>query len=298
MRHLARNRRALSFRPRYHRGRHPVTMRHMNIPLSAQRIAALSSDVHCRADLELVASTGSTNADLLARLNRLTGPLLLVAEAQTAGRGRAGREWFSAPGSALTFSLAWKFMRPLAGLVGLPLAVGVAIAETLASFGIDAQLKWPNDVLRDGRKLAGILIETATVNDGGQPAIWAVVGVGLNIILPEQLVTKIGVPVAQMSDGIDRDQLMASLWRHLEQALAEFDAAGFDAFMERWNRLHAYAGQMVTIIDRGRTLHEGRAAGVDQSGRLQIDTGAGPVMVVAGDVSLRALKESGNVAVN
>src|SRR5437868_5078441 len=102
-------------------------MHDMTIPLSAQRIAALSIEAARRVDIEVVAATGSTNADLLARLEQLTQPVLLLAETQTAGRGRAGRPWHSAPGAALTFSLAWKFARPLQYLAGLPLAVGVAI---------------------------------------------------------------------------------------------------------------------------------------------------------------------------
>ena len=122
---------------------------------------------------DFVAETGSTNADLLARAaastSGLDGPVLLLAGSQTAGRGRAGRSWQSAPDASLTFSLAWKFDRALPQLVGLPLAVGVAIAEALHACGLDARLKWPNDVLLDGRKLAGILIETQAAPTGASP---------------------------------------------------------------------------------------------------------------------------------
>src|SRR5690606_28510555 len=103
---------------------------------------------------------------------------------QTAGRGRAGRPWYAAPGRSLTFSLAWKFQRPVHALVGLPLAVGVALAEALAMYNIEVGLKWPNDVLHEGRKLAGILIESASV-DSPQPASWAVIGIGINMRLEQ-----------------------------------------------------------------------------------------------------------------
>src|SRR5687768_7472650 len=105
-----------------------------SFPLSADLIGAGCR--HAAVDIEVVAETGSTNADLMARLPDLQAPLLLIAETQTAGRGRSGRAWLSAGGTALTFSLAWKFNRPLAALAGLPLTVGVALAETLASLGI------------------------------------------------------------------------------------------------------------------------------------------------------------------
>jgi BirA family biotin operon repressor/biotin-[acetyl-CoA-carboxylase] ligase len=265
-----------------------------NFPLSADLIAA-----GCRyaaIDVEVVAETGSTNADLMARLPQLQAPLLLAAEMQTAGRGRAGRAWHSAPGAALTFSLAWRFNRPLAGLPGLPLAVGVALAEALGEFGVDVQLKWPNDVLKDGAKLAGILIETGNTGNVGSAdrknTTWAVIGIGLNIALSEPVTRQIGRDAADLpSLRQDRNRLMSAVLDGLARALQKFDQHGFEAFHARWNELHAYAGQAVVILDRTldreRVLHEGRAAGVDILGRLLLDTVAGPVAVMAGDVSLR-----------
>lgn len=238
-----------------------------------------------------MAETGSTNADLLARLDRLASPVLLVASMQTAGRGRAGRAWHSAPEATLTFSLAWRFGRPLQTLTGLPLAVGVALAETLASFDVEARLKWPNDVLKDGGKLAGILIETAAVGSARSGGIWAVVGIGLNLAMPARLAAQIGRPGAAMATlPIDRNRLMAALLNGLSAMLAEFDGAGFAAFAARWNRLHAYAGRQVVILDGGQALHQGIAAGVDDSGRLLLDTAKGRIAIVAGDVSLRAVE--------
>lgn len=235
--------------------------------------------------VEVVAETGSTNADLLARAAGLEHNLLLVALSQTAGRGRAGRSWLSGDGS-LTFSLAWKFRLPLHALAGLPLAVGVALAETLASLDVRVQLKWPNDVLKDGAKLAGVLIETQSAPDGG---LWTVIGVGMNLALPDELELAIGRPAASAPwlASMERAALMAALLDRLAASLAQFEQQGFAAFSARWNRLHAWQGRPVAIVDHGATLHEGMAAGVDDSGALLLDTASGRVAIVAGDVSLR-----------
>ena len=250
--------------------------------MDAQRIADLSS---AGVAVEVVPQTGSTNADLLARAAMLSAPLLLIAEHQTAGRGRAGRSWLSAPGHSLTFSLAWRFEGGLPALTGLPLAVGTALAETLGRLGQPVQLKWPNDLLKDGDKLAGILVETQAAAAG----TWAIVGIGLNLAMPDELEARIGRPVAAVPwlARMDRDALMAALLDGLAQALQAFAATGFAAFSARWNLLHAYQGQPVTIVDRGAVLHEGLAAGVDDGGRLLLDTEAGRIAIVAGDVSLR-----------
>jgi BirA family biotin operon repressor/biotin-[acetyl-CoA-carboxylase] ligase len=251
--------------------------------MNAERIAALSRS---GIAVEVVPETGSTNADLLARAPQLTAPVLRIAEHQTAGRGRAGRSWLSEPGHSLTFSLAWRFDGGLRTLAGLPLAVGVALAETLERLGQPVQLKWPNDVLKDGAKLAGILVETQALPDG---AAWAIVGIGVNLVMPDALEEKIGRSAAAMPwlARMDRDELMAALLDGLADALALFAHAGFGAFVPRWNLLHAWQGHPVVILDRGEVLHDGLAAGVDDTGRLLLDTAAGRITVVAGDVSLR-----------
>ncbi|TFW29982.1 biotin--[acetyl-CoA-carboxylase] ligase [Massilia horti] len=251
--------------------------------MNAQSIAQHST---CAVAVEVVAETGSTSADLLARAPHLAHPLLLVAENQTAGRGRAGRNWLSSPGNSLTFSLAWRFSGGPQRLVGLPLAIGVALAETLARLGVQVQLKWPNDLLKDGHKLAGILIETQTAPDGG---LWTVIGIGMNLVLPDGLEAQLGRSVAAIPwlAQMDRDQLMAALLDGLAGGLREFEQAGFAAFAARWNLRHGWQGQVVTILDRGEVLHEGVAAGVDDAGRLLLDTATGRMAIVAGDVSLR-----------
>jgi BirA family biotin operon repressor/biotin-[acetyl-CoA-carboxylase] ligase len=256
--------------------------------MNGAAIAALSRAAQSDPSLavEVVEETGSTNADLLARAATLTGPLLLVARNQIAGRGRAGRSWLSSSEGSLTFSLAWKFDGGLARLTGLPLAVGVALAETLERLGVQVGLKWPNDVLRDGDKLAGILIETQALPDGG---VWAVIGIGLNLLMPDELEARIGRSVASLPwlARMDRDTLLAALLDGLAGALGEFGHAGFAAFAARWNLRHAWQGELVTILDGARVLHEGSAAGVDDAGRLLLDTPTGRIAVLAGDVSLR-----------
>ena len=251
--------------------------------MNAERIMALSK---AGIAVEVVLETGSTNADLLARAPSLGAPVLLVAEHQTAGRGRAGRSWLSSPGHSLTFSLAWKFGGGLQKLTGLPLAIGTALAETLGRLGQPVQLKWPNDVLKDGDKLAGILVETAPVPDG---AVWTVIGIGLNLAMPDELEEQIGRPVAAVPwlARMERDTLLAAILDGQAEALRLFGQSGFSAFSARWNLLHGWQGQTVVILDRGEVLHEGLAAGVDDAGRLLLDTENGRAAIVAGDVSLR-----------
>jgi BirA family biotin operon repressor/biotin-[acetyl-CoA-carboxylase] ligase len=255
--------------------------------MNAAAIMALSNS---GVAVEVVEQTGSTNADLLARAATLAAPVLLVARNQTAGRGRAGRSWLSSSEGSLTFSLAWRFEGGLARLTGLPLAVGVALAETLERLGVQVGLKWPNDVLRDGDKLAGILIETqAAQNGNASGGVWAVIGIGLNLVMPDELEAQIGRNVASLPwlARMDRDALLAALLDGLTGALREFERAGFGAFAARWNLRHAWQGETVTVLDRGTVLHEGSAAGVDDAGRLLLDTQEGRITVLAGDVSLR-----------
>lgn len=134
--------------------------------------------------LQAVAEVGSTNTVLLERSRRDAQPQLLVAERQHAGRGRLGRDWWSAPGDSLTFSLAWPCEGwPLDQLSGLSLAVGLALAEAIEPAGRRLRLKWPNDLWLDGRKLGGVLIETAA-SAGGAPRV-VVIGVGLNLRAPQ-----------------------------------------------------------------------------------------------------------------
>ena len=251
--------------------------------MNAAAIAALS---RAGVAVEVVAQTGSTNADLLARAGTLAAPLLLMAEHQSAGRGRAGRSWLSSPEGSLTFSLAWRFDGGPQALLGLPLAVGVALADTLGTLGQQVQLKWPNDVLKDGDKLAGILIETQAAPGGGT---WTVIGIGLNLLMPDEMEAQLGRSAAGMPwlARMDRDALMAALLDGLADCLREFAMRGFAAFSARWNLRHAWQGETVVLLDGGVVRHEGRAAGVDDSGRLLLDTDEGRITVMAGDVSLR-----------
>ena len=260
--------------------------------------------------IEVVARTGSTNTDLLARVGNaqaglvtntaavdeappLLGPTLLVALAQTAGRGRAGRSWQSDAGS-LTFSLAWPCPQPVTSLVGLPLAIGVAVAEVLAARQVEVALKWPNDILLTGRKLAGILIETtASGADSGRSRrqTWAVIGIGMNLLRASDDEKTGDVSASAALPATDRNVLLAELLDALVVTLRHFEQAGLAPFVARWNALHVHAGQRVDIIDQGKILHSGVALGVDASGRLLLQSGTPAqtrvVAIVAGDVSLR-----------
>lgn len=260
----------------------------MTKPLDAARIAERCAATRNGLAIEVTASTGSTNADLRQRIDQLRTPVLLAAEQQTAGRGRAGRSWLAAPGDSLCFSLAWPFGGTVARLAGLPLAIGVAVADSLRARGHQVTLKWPNDLLLDGVKLGGILVETGIARSDSELTLWAVIGIGLNVHPNTSRDAGLGHEVAALGDDMDRDDLLASLVDALVAALALFDAQGLAPFVDRWQRWHAFAGLPVMILEQDKVLQQGIPRGIDAQGCLLLETDAGLVPIAAGDVSLRA----------
>ncbi len=241
------------------------------------------------SSLQVVLETDSTN-----RLVREQAPALLhtgaavLAEHQTAGRGRRGRRWVSVFGGALQFSLAWRFDLPVAGLAGLSLAAGVAVAETLAEFGLDRhRLKWPNDLVADGAKLAGILVEVAGEADG--PCL-AVIGVGLNLRLNPGCAEGIDQPWTDLARLLptlpSRNLLAGRLLARLTEACLEYQRAGLRPFLPRWHRWDGCLDRPVTLFTPAGRV-EGRARGVDAQGALRLETASGLELHHAGEVSLR-----------
>jgi BirA family biotin operon repressor/biotin-[acetyl-CoA-carboxylase] ligase len=239
--------------------------------------------------IDVVDQTGSTNDDLMLR-SRQGAPagLVRVAETQTAGRGRRQRNWYSAPGGALTFSLLWAFDSGAQALSGLPLAVGVSLVRSLHALKVrGVQLKWPNDLLWQQRKLGGVLIETS---GSAQGVVNAVIGVGLNLRLTRHVVERIDQPAADLESAglrVGRNELLARLLLDLRDVLGTFSREGFRALRSEWERLHAYRDKMVRLDMAGETCLEGRVIGVDEYGALLLETGSGIRAFHSGELSLR-----------
>ena len=230
--------------------------------------------------VEVLPSIDSTNTELMrrARAGRIE-PVLLVAETQTAGRGRLGRDWHSSaaadPGASLTFSLGLPLQ--MADWSGLSLAVGVSVASSLHP---DLQLKWPNDVWLQDRKLAGILIETTSIG----ATRYAVIGVGINIA-PREASGLATAPawLQELLPGIDASQTLQRLAAPLVRAVKRFEAQGLAPFLQAFESRDALAGRSVTLSD-GTT---GQARGVDGSGALLVHTLAGLQRISSSEVSVR-----------
>ncbi len=235
--------------------------------------------------VEVLPEIDSTNTELMrrARAGRLE-PVLLLAEHQTAGRGRLGRQWQSGVGGAagamapaLTFSIG-VVLTP-ADWSGLSLAVGISIAHSLHP---DVRLKWPNDLWWRDRKLAGILIETASFGEFR----YAVIGVGVNVAAPKS--ADFSVPAAWLGEvipGITAQAALGRLAAPLVRTVKAFEATGFGPFKDRFNRCDALAGLAVTLSDG----MSGTAQGVDECGALLVHTAQGLRKVTSSEVSVRPL---------
>ena len=244
--------------------------------------------------VEVVASTGSTNEDLLvrARRRRPDGPLLLAADEQTAGRGRQQRRWVARPRTALLFSLSVPLAGLPAALPAVTLACGVALADYLIGRAVPVRLKWPNDLLLDGRKLAGVLCELAVDADGHATLV---VGVGINGGLNDADRAAIGQPAAALEECVpwpllaaEREAWIAALAGVVLLTVRRFAGEGFTPWRKRFNELLDARGQRVDIVDDGHIVASGRVVEVDTIGRRMLATAGGSRSINVGDVSLRA----------
>jgi len=237
--------------------------------------------------VEVLDECASTSTLLLERaLNGAAHASVIVCEHQTAGRGRRGAEWISTLGGGLAFSMLWRFQRAAGELSGLSLALAVGVARGIEKLGAGpVRVKWPNDLLLAERKLGGILIEM----NGERPGL-AVIGVGLNVKLPERARRRIGAPVAELArDGIapSRTVLLARLLQELAAVLQQFQRDGFGPLREEWLARHAWQGRRVALKIADRCVAEGRAVGVAEDGALLLLSRRGLERFHAGELSLR-----------
>ncbi len=245
---------------------------------------------------EVCWSIDSTNSELLRRGGTAAagGVEVLLAERQTGGRGRRGRQWTSPLAAHLYLSLSRRFEGGLARLGGLSLVTGIAAVEALHGFGVDmARLKWPNDIVVEGpgglRKLGGLLVE-----GGGEHAgpVRAVVGLGLNVRMPPAQAALIDQPWCDLEGlagpGVDRNRLAATVLSHLLPALALFDAEGLAPFMSRYAAVDVLAGRAIRLHGEGLPVEHGTALGLAPDGALRVRLDAGGTRDVhAGEVSVR-----------
>jgi BirA family biotin operon repressor/biotin-[acetyl-CoA-carboxylase] ligase len=214
----------------------------------------------------------------------------VAAHMQTQGKGRRGRAWISQLGASLTFSLLWRFQCGASALSGLSLAIGVALIRAFAQLGVQqAQLKWPNDVLVGGKKLAGILIELQGDMEGPSAAV---IGVGINLNLPKEVLHSIDQPATDMataSNGVvvNPNDVLGVVLKHIARCLQQFEQEGFAGLREEWLRYHAYHLQAVLMLMPNGVETHGMVQGVAEDGILLVETAFGLQRFSAGEISLR-----------
>jgi BirA family biotin operon repressor/biotin-[acetyl-CoA-carboxylase] ligase len=264
--------------------------------LSARAVEGWLVDAGCSGEcaVEAIDETGSTNADLLnrAREAQLPQPVVRATDFQYEGRGRQGRSWLALPRHALLFSVGLPLGELPASLPSITLACGVGLARCLRQRGVDAWLKWPNDLRVDGRKLGGILSELA-VDAAARYTL--VVGVGLNLHLAPAARTAIDQPAIGLDEllpartvAAEREAWIGRFAATIIATLDRFHSEGFPAFRDDFNSMMEGRGRAVDVLEGGRAVLSGRLVEVDNYGRLLIDAGAGtPRAISTGDVVWR-----------
>lgn len=242
--------------------------------------------------VERVARTASTQ-DVVRRAARAGAPdgFCCLAAEQTAGRGRQGRRWQAPPGSAMLASVLLRLPHMATG--GLPFAAGLALCDALHdAAAVPAQLKWPNDVLVGGRKLAGILVELdATAGHGDEAA--AIVGAGVNLTMDTFPEGADGVSVHQLTPRVPTADALLNAWlERLATEAGRLEAEGLPAVLDRWRQRATGLGESVRAVMGGGEAIEGIAEDVAADGALLIRTADGVARVLAGDVHLQ--REAGS----
>lgn len=235
---------------------------------------------------EIFNSIESTNSYLLEQGSH---GHVCMAEQQLAGRGRRGRAWVSPFAKNIYLSVSWTFQGGAQSLEGLSLAVGVAVAEAIGSLGVEGvQLKWPNDVLHNGRKLGGILLEMSGDVSG---ECKLVLGIGLNVKMPDagsRDIDQAWVDLSQLGMKASRNQLAAAILDRLMPMLASYDKGGFLNYKDRWQSLDAFFGKEV-YVSSAQQRTEGVANGVADSGALRLLVDGAVQEFSGGEVSLRLI---------
>ncbi|MGE8344555.1 bifunctional biotin--[acetyl-CoA-carboxylase] ligase/biotin operon repressor BirA [Pseudomonas helleri] len=237
-------------------------------------------------------SLDSTNAEALREISGgAQAPFVILAEQQSAGRGRRGRKWISPFAENIYYSLVLRIDGGMRQLEGLSLIVGLAVLSSLREFGsCDAGLKWPNDVLVGNKKIAGILLELV-----GDPAdvCHVVIGIGINVNMMvasdvDQSWTSVRLEAGQ---AINRNELIVALGRNLQGYLIRHEAEGFAAIQAEWESNHLWQGREVTLIAGTHTV-DGVVAGVDQQGALRLNVAGQEKVFSGGELSLRLRHDS------
>ena len=245
------------------------------------------------ASLEIHDQLDSTNCYLVERSqNHALSGSVCFAEYQTAGKGRRGRQWVSPYGRNIYLSILWRFQRGPAAISGLSLAIGVAVIRALKHHQINGiGLKWPNDIYSQGKKLGGILIEVSGETDG--PCA-AVIGLGLNLLVPESQAHSITQAWTDLSkitgrDRLFRNKLAGTLLNHLLPVIADYENAGIKAHLDEWRGYDCLSGNAATLFI-GEQQFEGIVQGIDDNGMLLIKSPDGSVHTFAsGEVSFNGL---------
>jgi BirA family biotin operon repressor/biotin-[acetyl-CoA-carboxylase] ligase len=246
--------------------------------------------------LTLLQETDSTNTAVLRLPGERQHAHAVLAERQTGGRGRRQKSWHSPAGGNIYLSLGWWFMESKWPLSALPLVVAIAVCRALTRAGLDGHgVKWPNDILADDKKLAGVLVELQSAGSG--PAL-AVIGVGLNVRMPSpdpgEPGTAIDRPwtdlVSQLKPGdtgISRNRLVSLLLDELLDTLERFERDGFEGFTCAWRELDLLDGKKIGLEHNGQQL-SGVAQGVDKNGGLLLETAESAIQVFhSGEVSIQ-----------
>ena len=240
-----------------------------------------------RAQLKHECSSSNDEIMALARQSAdLAHKALCVAHFQTKGRGRQGRSWVNRQGECLMFSLGWAFDKPQYELGSLALVVALACRRALADIGLDVNIKWPNDLVVANDKLAGILIETARVEN----KTVAVIGIGINFVLPKEVENATSVQAlfqTASKQGVSVKTLLNSVLAQLDVLLNEYAQNGFASCIGEYNAANRDTNRPVLLLQEGRIVHEGVVKGVDAQGALRLLTDKGEKTIVSGEISLR-----------
>lgn len=247
--------------------------------------------------LELHHVIDSTNAYLIRSLREnkdVKDGHTVVAECQTDGRGRRGRAWVSPFGSHVYMSRYYQTSLGLSEASGLSLAIGIAVANCINRLVTKkAELKWPNDVLIDNKKIAGVLIEAEGQSDG---MCHLIIGIGINIQMPNDASLKIDQPWTDINShcnkAIDRNLFLTYLLSEIDSVMSIFRETRLETLYSKWNEMNAYKDKIVKVIS-GRNSREGLCIGIDSTGALLVNDSVTNTVfkAVGGEVSLRVANQ-------